>query len=82
MQMLQIKCSEQSNSSVSFTFGIGSFQFFWLLAFWGNKNWPPAGYKRLEINGLDQNKLGFMKLETGYSAQVRNGRKSLIIKLG
>ena len=41
-----------------------------------------AGYKKLEINELDQNKLGFMKLETGYSTQVRNSEKILIVKLG
>ena len=43
---------------------------------------PQGGYKRLEINELDQNKLEFMKLETGYSTYVRNSKKSLIIKLG
>ena len=41
-----------------------------------------AGYKRLEINKLDQNKLEFTKLEAGYSTYVRNSKKSLIIKLG
>ena len=41
-----------------------------------------AGYKKLEINELDQNKLGVMKLETGYSTQVRNSKKILIVKLG
>ena len=34
-----------------------------------------GGYKRLEVNELDQNKLEFTKLETGYSTYVRNSKK-------